>query len=86
MARMRVTRTSDNTRIRIDGRLTAADMRRLEHACAPALVVQPLRLHIDVRRVTAMDATAAAVLDRLNARGAVIHSQSEQPGTSTVES
>jgi hypothetical protein len=75
MARMRISRTGDNTRIRIAGRLTAADMRRLEHACAAALVVQPLRLHIDVGRVTEVDATAAAVLARLNARGAVIHPQ-----------
>jgi hypothetical protein len=48
-------------------------MRRLEHACAAALTVQPLRLNIDVGRVTEMDATAAAVLARLSARGAVIH-------------
>ena len=73
MARMRITRTNDNTRIRIAGRLTAADMRRLEHACAAVLVAQPLRLHIDIRGVTEMDATAAAVLARLDARGAVVH-------------
>jgi hypothetical protein len=61
-------------------------MRRLEHACAPALVMQPLRLHIDVRDVTEMDATAAAVLARLHARGAIIHPQPRQTGTATVES
>jgi hypothetical protein len=70
---MRITRSRDHTRIRIAGRLTAADMRRLEHACAAALVVQPLRLNIDLRQVTDMDATARAVLARLSARGAVIH-------------
>jgi hypothetical protein len=72
MARMKITRNGENTRIRIAGRLTAADMGRLERACAAALVVHPLRLDIDLGRVTEMDATASAVLARLNARGAVI--------------
>jgi hypothetical protein len=69
---MKITRSGANTRIRIAGRLTAADMGRLERACAAALIVQPLRLDIDLGRVTEMDATASAVLARLNARGAVI--------------
>jgi hypothetical protein len=48
-------------------------MRRLEHACASALIVKPpLHLDIDIRRVTEIDATAAAILERLNERGAVI--------------
>ena len=72
MARIRTTRQGQSTRVRIHGRLTASDMRRLEHACASALVVQPLRLDIDIRHVTEIDASAAAVLTRLNARGAVI--------------
>jgi hypothetical protein len=36
--------------------------------------------------VTEMDATAAAVLARLHARGAVVHPQPGQPGTAAVES
>jgi hypothetical protein len=36
--------------------------------------------------VTEMDATAAAVLARLSARGAVIHPQPGQPGTAAAES
>ena len=72
MARISINRTTDPTRIRILGRLTAADMRRLEHACAAALVVHPLRLRIDLAGVTEIDATAAAVLAQLSARGAVI--------------
>jgi hypothetical protein len=51
-------------------------MRRLEHACASALLDQPLRLDIDIRHVTEIDATAVAVLARLNARGAVIRAES----------
>jgi hypothetical protein len=72
MARITINRAANNTRIRIAGRLTAADMRRLENACAAALVVHPLRLRIDVGNVTEIDVTAAAVLDKLSARGADI--------------
>jgi hypothetical protein len=56
----------------ITGRLTAADMGRLEHACAPALVSDRLCLEIDLRGVTHTDATALALLQRMVARGAVL--------------
>jgi hypothetical protein len=72
MARIRTTHQAFRTKVSIQGRLTAADMRRLEHACASALVAQPLRLGIDIRQVTEIDATAAAFLARLKTRGAVI--------------
>jgi hypothetical protein len=81
MARMKISRSGGTTRIRIAGRLTAADMGRLERACAAALIVQPLRLNVDLERVTEMDATAAAVLARLNARGAVINPPCGESGT-----
>ena len=60
------------TRVIVAGPLAAADMGRLEHACAPALPHDPLPLEIDIRRVTRLDRTAAAVLDRLAQRGARI--------------
>jgi len=63
------------------GPLAAVDMGRLEHACAPALPQDPLPLEIDLRRVTAMDRTAAAVLDRLVKRGARIINGPETPPT-----
>jgi hypothetical protein len=72
MAQIRTRHQGTTVRVRIAGRLTASDMRRLEHACASALIVQPLRLDIDIRHVTEIDATAAAVLARLTGRGAVI--------------
>lgn len=56
----------------VTGRLTAADMGRLEHACAPELTAHPLWLEIDLRRVTHTDSTAAALLQRMVARGAVL--------------
>jgi anti-anti-sigma regulatory factor len=72
MARIRMVSQTTATRVSIAGRLTASDMGRLERACAGALTSHPLRLHIDLRGVTAMDRTAAAVLARLIDRGAVI--------------
>jgi hypothetical protein len=56
----------------VTGRLAAADMGRLEQACAPALVSETLNLRIDLRAVTYTDGTALAVLQRLAARGAVL--------------
>jgi anti-anti-sigma regulatory factor len=60
------------TRVTVTGRLTATDMRRLEHACSPALTAPALLLEIDLRGVTHTDATAAAVLQRMTKRGAVV--------------
>jgi hypothetical protein len=72
MARIRTTQSSDCTVVIVTGRLTASDMGRLEHACSPALVTSALRLEIDLRRVTYTDRTAAAVLQRMTERGAVL--------------
>jgi hypothetical protein len=47
-------------------------MGRLEHACRDALTRESLRLRLDLRKVTALDGTAAAVLDRLELRGATL--------------
>jgi ribosomal protein S3 len=55
MARISVRRSTERTRITISGRLTAADMGRLEHACGAALTVETMPQDIDVSRVTAMD-------------------------------
>lgn len=56
----------------VTGRLRAADMGRLEHACAPALIDRAAALDIDLRRVTDLDPTARAVLHRISERGAHI--------------
>jgi hypothetical protein len=45
-------------------------MRRLERACAPALVSQPPNLEIDLHAVTYVDATAQAIVGRIAERGA----------------
>jgi hypothetical protein len=72
VARIRRLGVGEKTRVVVAGPLAAADMGRLEHACAPALPQHPLPLEIDIRRVTQVDRTAAAVLDRLAQRGAHI--------------
>ena len=72
MARIRTALTDGRPVIVVSGRLTAADMGRFEHACAPALTAHPLLLEIDVRDVTYFDSTAEAVLGRMAARGAVL--------------
>jgi hypothetical protein len=72
MARIRSVPVGGMTRIVVAGALAAVDMRQLEYACADALAQDPLPLEIDLRRVTAMDRTAAAILDRLERRGARI--------------
>lgn len=70
MARIRSSGAGDVLRVSLTGRLTAADMRRLEHACAPALSDPAIELEIDLRRVTEVDPTARAVLHRMTLRGA----------------
>jgi hypothetical protein len=72
MARIRTRRRADTIRVVFAGPLTARDMGRLERACADALTRQPLRLYLDLSGVTAMDRTASAIVDRLQARGATV--------------
>ena len=72
MARIRSVGGFHATRVSIAGRLTASDMGRLEHACSRALVSNPMRLDIDLSRVTFVDATARAVLAQMTRRGAVV--------------
>ena len=73
MATIRRLGIAASTRVTISGRLSAADMGRLEHACAPALTDRAAALDIDLRRVTEIDPTARAVLHRLATRGARLH-------------
>lgn len=70
MATIRRLGIGASTRVTVSGRLSAADMGRLEHACSPALTDRAAALDIDLRRVTDIDPTARAVLHRLETRGA----------------
>jgi hypothetical protein len=59
-------------RVIIAGRLAAGDVRRLEHACAPALTSAHADLVVDMQRVTSIDPIAAALVGTIAARGAVV--------------
>lgn len=72
MGRIRTTRKEDYTIVIVEGRLTAADMGRLEHACSHELICSTPRLEIDLSRVTYIDDTALALLRRMAERGAVL--------------
>ena len=72
MARLRTTRRAGEIRIAFAGRLTADDMGRLERACAEALTHDPVRLHLDLARVTELDETARALVESLQRRGAIV--------------
>jgi hypothetical protein len=72
MARIRIARDGHHLRVCIAGRLTTADLRRLEHACGPALTTDRVSLELQLGRVTAMDRAAAAFVERMTARGATV--------------
>ena len=72
MARIQSRSVAGSIRVNLSGRLRAADMGRLEHACREALTHQPLQLVLDLSRVTEIDQTAAAVVERLRRRGAQV--------------
>ena len=63
----------------VEGRLTAADMGRLEHACSQELISRTPRLEIDLSRVTYTDDSAVAVLRRMAERGVAIRTGSAAP-------
>lgn len=72
MARIRAIRRPTEIRVVVAGVLRAGDMRRLEHACGPALTSERADLIVDLERVTAIDGVAAAHLRYMEMRGAVI--------------
>lgn len=72
MARIRITHDVAGLHVDVSGRLQAADLRRLEHACAPALVTDPIRIELRLNRVTDIDRAAAAFVERMTQRGAVV--------------
>jgi anti-anti-sigma regulatory factor len=75
MARIRTVNDPRLVRVVVSGQLGAADMRRLEHACALALTNEQAALVVDLERVTTMDAVAAAHIRHLTRRGAIVKRQ-----------
>lgn len=72
MARIRAVHRRSSTVVTVSGRLGAADMRRLEHACSPALTTAQVQLTVDLSRTTEVDHVAEVMLQRMATRGAVI--------------
>jgi hypothetical protein len=81
MARIRSSTRNGATLVIVAGRLSAADMRRLEQACAPGLMADPAPLEINLEDVTEVDATAAAMLVRMRDRGARMWGGPSDPTT-----
>jgi anti-anti-sigma regulatory factor len=84
MARIRTAQRQSHTVVIVSGRLRAQDMRRLEHACSPALTTARMQLTVDLTDVTEIDQAAEALLRRMANRGAQIRAcgHSLAPGTS----
>lgn len=61
----------------IAGHLSAADLRRLERTCAPALEHNPTPLDLRVDHLTGLDEPARLFLVRLVERGALLVGRSE---------
>jgi hypothetical protein len=59
-------------RVTIRGRLTAADLRRLERACGRALEHQDIPLEIRIRDLVTVDEASRLFLSHLLRRGAVL--------------
>ena len=72
MARIRTSRTAVRLYVRVTGHLTVRDMRRFEHACAPALTSPSIALEIDLSGVVTADPAANLLLSQMAHRGAHI--------------
>jgi hypothetical protein len=72
VASLRTSRVGDRLNVTISGRLTSADIGRLEHACSTALTSPVAKLDIHLEPDAEMDALAARFLQHLMARGARI--------------
>jgi hypothetical protein len=72
VARIRA-RVREGTRVvTIKGPLLASDLRRLEHACGPALERREIQLEIRLEDVSEVDEASRAFLDGLTSRGATL--------------
>ena len=72
MAKISVVTVGRNRHVTLEGRVTAADLGRLERACGSALEHKIPPLEVNVERVRSIDAAAQSYVDRLSTRGARI--------------
>jgi hypothetical protein len=90
VARIRRIRNPRVVELHVAGRLmTAADLGRLERACAAGLTDAPARVALDVQDVTSIDRAAEIFLARLRDRGAFVskacRSQRDNPPVKETE-
>jgi hypothetical protein len=69
---MSVKRVEGHYSVTVRGRLAASDLRRLERACGSALEQQHPPLTVRLEKITGIDESARAYLDRLARRGAEV--------------
>jgi hypothetical protein len=72
MARISVTHRGDGYRVKLQGKLAAADLHRLERVCGPALERPRAPLELDLTHVTMIDEVARAFVEQLQRRGATV--------------
>ena len=72
MARMHVKSMGGRYVVSLSGSLSGRDLRRLERLCGPALEQPTIPLTLCLSSRIAIDRSAQAYLNRLEARGAVV--------------
>lgn len=72
MARIRVRTAAGRYWVTVTGQLRGRDLRRLEHACGPALEQREAPLTLTLPGVRDIDEPVKAFLERLANRGAVL--------------
>jgi hypothetical protein len=72
VASIRVRVRDGRRRVTVRGQLAAADLRRLERACGPALEQREVALEVEVDDVSTIDETSQLFLAQLVRRGAVL--------------
>lgn len=73
VARIAVDRSGISYRLRLTGRFSARDLKRLERACRYALEHKLVPLELDLTHVSSIDSAARVYMERLRARGARVH-------------
>lgn len=73
MARIRVRSAAGRYWVTVTGQFRGRDLRRLEHACGPALEQREAPLTVTLAAVRGIDEPVKAYLERLANRGAVVH-------------
>jgi hypothetical protein len=76
MARIWLRRSREGYCVTVSGHLGAADLRRLERACGPALEQRHVALQLDLTAVTGSDPVSNAFVGRLAERGARVQHRS----------